>query len=243
MNLIIDIGNSNIKVALMENRLMHAFIRMETIELRRISQLFLEYTGINAGIVSSVNQDAGEVILKLDQGIKWLTLKDDTPLPFRNKYATPATLGNDRIAGIAAARHLFPGENVLVIDAGSAITYDLITSEGEYLGGAIAPGIRMRYKALHTFTGRLPLLDKIEEATPVGDTTATSIHSGVLNGALYEAEGFIRECQRHYNSLTIILTGGDYNYFDKQLKVKTFAAPNLVLEGLNLILDHNLDKI
>ena len=134
-----------------------------------------------------------------------------------------------------------PETDILVIDAGTAITYDIITAEGNYLGGGISPGITMRYKALHTFTGRLPLLDYYEDAQLIGDDTASSIHSGVLNGALAEMEGIIQSYQLVYPALKIILTGGDHNYFDKRLKIKTFAAPNLVLEGLNLILIFNIE--
>jgi type III pantothenate kinase len=129
-----------------------------------------------------------------------------------------------------------------VIDAGTAITFDFITSGGEYLGGSISPGIRMRYKALHTFTGRLPLLETGETAKLIGGTTPESIHSGVLNGVAIEVEGTVQRYLKEYPTLRIILSGGDHNYFDKQLKVKTFAAPNLVLEGLNFILNYNLEK-
>jgi len=141
------------------------------------------------------------------------------------------------------ARFLVPGCDILVIDSGTAITYDLITAAGEYLGGGISPGLSMRYKALHTFTNRLPLLDYYDDAQLIGDDTSSSIHSGVLNGALAEMEGIIKSYQILYPGLKIILTGGDHNYFDKRLKIKTFAAPNLVLEGLNLILDFNIETL
>jgi type III pantothenate kinase len=157
-----------------------------------------------------------------------------------NKYNTPETLGKDRLAGVVGAMQLMPASDILVIDAGTALTYDIVTSSGEYLGGAISPGITMRYKALHTFTNRLPLLDYNDDAQLIGYDTSSCIHSGVLNGAAAEMEGIIQQYRQIYPGLRIILTGGDQNYFDKRLKIKTFAAPNLVLEGLNLILDFNI---
>jgi type III pantothenate kinase len=144
---------------------------------------------------------------------------------------------------MASAAQLFPQEDVLVIDAGTAVTYDLMTSDGCYQGGSISPGILMRYKALHTFTERLPLLSPEGQPELTGRDTAGSIHSGVINGLVSEVEGIVNEYLRVFPRLKIILTGGDHNYFDKRLKVKTFAAPNLVLEGLNIILNYNLEKI
>jgi type III pantothenate kinase len=166
----------------------------------------------------------------------------NTTVPIINNYGSPETLGKDRLAGVIGAKHWMPNSNILVIDAGTAITYDLVTANGEFLGGGISPGIAMRYKALHTFTGRLPLLDYYGDAELIGTDTASSIHSGVLNGAVAEMEGIIKGYQPLYPGLKIILTGGDHNYFDKRLKIKTFAALNLVLEGLNLILNFNIEK-
>jgi type III pantothenate kinase len=145
------------------------------------------------------------------------------------------------LAGVVGASQMFPAADVLVIDAGTAITYDLLTCSGEYLGGGISPGINMRYRGLHTFTDRLPLLNSYDVADLIGSDTASCIYSGVLNGALAEMEGIIFRYQKLYPGLKIVLTGGDFNYFDKTLKIKTFAAPNLVLEGLNLILRFNLE--
>jgi type III pantothenate kinase len=165
----------------------------------------------------------------------------NTSLPIINKYRTPETLGKDRLAGVVGAQHLLPACDILVIDAGTAITYDFITSSGEFIGGSISPGIAMRYKALNTYTDRLPLLNYYDNAKLIGDDTSTSIFSGVLNGAVAEMEGIIQQYREVYPGIKIILTGGDHNYFDKRLKIKTFAAPNLVLEGLNLILDFNIE--
>jgi type III pantothenate kinase len=115
-----------------------------------------------------------------------------------------------------------------------------VTAQGEYLGGAISPGITMRYKALHAFTSRLPLLEYYDDVQLIGDDTSSCIYSGVLNGTAAEMEGIIQQYRQIYPGLKTILTGGDQNYFDRRLKIKTFAAPNLVLEGLNLILNFNI---
>jgi type III pantothenate kinase len=242
MNLVIDIGNTLTKIAVFEGRQMMAFKRFDDFDVKRMRQLIDEYPNPEACIISSVNTDPLEITGEIGNDFPLLLFDPTTLLPFKNCYATPETLGKDRLAGIAAAFDVFPKRDVLVIDAGTAITYDLLTSSGEYLGGSISPGIRMRYKALHTFTGRLPLLEMKDEAHLTGDTTNASIHSGVLNGVVTEAEGIIQRYLVQYPGIQIILTGGDYNYFDKQLKVKTFAAPNLVLEGLNIILSYNLEK-
>jgi len=242
MNLVIDIGNTLTKIAVFEGRQMQAFTRIESFDGGRLRQFLTEYALPGACIVSSVSANPAEITRILGADFPVFIFDQTTLLPFRNRYSTPETLGKDRLAGIAAAFDIFPRQDVLVVDAGTAITFDLLTSDGEYLGGAISPGIRMRYKALHTFTGRLPLLEMEESTSMIGNNTNESIHSGVLNGVVFEVDGFIQRYLQEYPSIQIILTGGDYNYFDKRLKVKTFAAPNLVLEGLNFILNYNLEK-
>jgi len=162
----------------------------------------------------------------------FVELNHSTPVPFINKYRTPETLGKDRIAIASAAVQLFPNENVLVIDTGTSITYDLVTSKEEYIGGGISPGLNMRFKALHNFTHRLPLV-KMQDAEAkinlVGDSTETSILSGVVVGAKAEVENIINQYCSLYSSLKIIISGGDHKYFEKLLKSNIFAAPNIVV--------------
>ncbi len=242
MNLVVDIGNTFTKLAVFDRQLIQDFIRTESNDTGRILQFAGDFQSIKAGIISSVNREASGLNKILSEQFPCILLDHHTPLPFLNGYTSPESLGKDRLAGIAAASAMFPHEEVLVMDAGTAITLDLLTADSTYRGGSISPGISMRYRALNTFTGRLPLLEAMDEASLTGNTTAGSIHSGVLNGVVTEVEGFINRYLARYPSLKIILTGGDYKYFDKQLKVKTFAAPNLVLEGLNIILNYNLEK-
>jgi len=242
MNLIIDIGNTLTKIGVFEGNQLIEFQRMDGTDLAQIASVSMKYSGIKAAIISSVSISVEELLSGVRFEFTPLILNQRTRLPFQNMYKTPDTLGKDRLAGVAAAYFYFPMQDALVIDAGTAITYDLITSSGEYLGGSISPGIRMRYRALHTFTERLPLLEMTDHFELIGNSTNSAIHSGIMNGILIEVSGVIEMYRQRYPALKIILTGGDYNYFDKQLKVKTFAAPNLVLEGLNHILNYNLEK-
>jgi len=241
MNLIIDAGNTLTKLALFQGNEMVAFSRIKGLDLAHIIQFCEANPLILNAIVSTVTEYPAEIDLFLKSHYNTILFSNKTNVPVINQYKTPETLGKDRLAGVVGARRLMPSDTILVIDAGTAITYDLITDAGEYLGGGISPGIPMRYKALHTFTSRLPLFDYMDEAQLIGDDTATSICSGVLNGTIAEVEGIIQRYQIVYPGMKIILTGGDHNYFDKRLKIKTFAAPNLVLEGLNLILQFNIE--
>ncbi|MEI6061619.1 MAG: type III pantothenate kinase [Bacteroidota bacterium] len=243
MNFIIDAGNTLTKLALFQGREMLAFSSHPGMDLELIRLFCADNVQVENAILSSVREYPSEIETFLRRYFKTLILDHQTPVPVTTKYNTPETLGKDRLAGVIGARALMPGSDILVIDAGTAITYDFISAAAEYAGGSISPGIAMRYKALHAYTSRLPLLDYYDDAKLIGDDTCSSMHSGVLNGIVAEVEGIIQRYQIVYPGLKIILTGGDYNYFDKRLKIKTFAAPNLVLEGLNLILNFNIETL
>ena len=169
-------------------------------------------------------------------------LNHDAKIPFKNEYATPRTLGVDRIALVSAAAIKFPKENVLVIDAGSCITYDFLSATNTYLGGAISPGIKMRFKALHHFTDKLPLLEKKLPENWIGDSTENSMQIGVIKGIQNEIEGYISLYKEKFKNLTVILTGGDADFLRDSLKNDIFADSNFLLEGLNYILEHNKDS-
>ena len=240
MNLVIDTGNTLTKVALYQGREMLAFSSFEGVHPKHIIKFCESNSLIKNAILSSVKEYPAEIDEYLSQRYNAIIFSHKTPVPVINKYRTPETLGKDRLAGVVGAMQLMPASDLLVIDTGTAITYDIVTASGEYLGGSISPGLAMRYKALHAFTSRLPLLEYYNDAQLIGSDTSSGIHSGVMNGAAAEMEGIIQQYRQLYPGLKIILTGGDQNYFDKRLKIKTFAAPNLVLEGLNLILDFNI---
>ena len=239
MNLVIDIGNTKVKVAVFELDTIITAVVCEEInlvkELKRISN---QYT-FKRSIVSSVKDINEEYLEELQKLPFLIILNTDTPLPFKNLYATPSTLGNDRIALAAAAVCIHPFKNTLVIDAGTCITYDFINAKNEYLGGAISPGIAMRYKSLHQYTGNLPLLSKNEEFNIIGTSTKSSIHSGIINGISCEIKGVIAQYKQDFGDLTIVLTGGDTKFLSKQLKNSIFANQNFLLNGLNKILTFN----
>ena len=240
MNLIIDVGNSYTKFAVFDK---HDLIHTESCETRDVISVFqklkADYPKLSKGILSSVGHLSLDQLNTLKHEIDLIVLDSDTSLPFKNLYKTPKTLGVDRMALVSAAVLKFPNKDALVIDAGTCITYDFVDSDAQYHGGAISPGIKLRYKSLNDYTANLPLLEISVPHSKIGNTTAASIHSGVVNGVLYEIEGAIKEYIDTYNDLTVILTGGDGNFLSKQLKNSIFANSNFLLEGLNFILDHN----
>jgi type III pantothenate kinase len=173
--------------------------------------------------------------------ISYKILSADLKLPIQNLYKTPATLGSDRLAAAVGAVALYPNQNNLVIDMGTCITLDFVSSHNEYLGGAIMPGISMKFKALHTFTDKLPLLtfDNGDEVDIVGDDTRSSIFTGIINGTTMELEGFVERYVEKFGKMNIIFTGGDAIYFEKRVKFPNFVNSNLLLVGLNKILNTN----
>ncbi len=240
MKLIIDIGNTLIKSAVFDGSNIIKIDQLKEYSEVYFENLFSVYS-IKSCILASVREDNSKIEDFLMEKTKLLVLDHNTNLPFVNKYSTPVTLGRDRIAVMAAASLIFNSRNILVIDAGTSITYDFINDKNEYLGGGISPGLEMRFKALNEFTDKLPLVHFNDEQLPnlIGNSTENSILSGVIVGFTKEIEGIIYEYEMRYNNLKTIVTGGDNKYFDKLLKYKTFAAPNLVLEGLKGILDFN----
>lgn len=240
MNLIIDVGNTRIKTAVFYNsKLIHTeSITKESFD-SDVIEIIKKYQCSNA-IISSVGSLKNAQIPKLHAEINLIELNYNTKVPFLNKYTTPKTLGVDRIALVSSAISKYTNKNVLIIDAGTCITYDYINNEGIYYGGAISPGLQMRYKALNFFTEKLPLLEVSEKFELVGNSTETSIHSGVINGVINEIDGIINQYRKKNTDLTVVLTGGDVNFLSNRLKNGIFANPNFLLEGLNTILTYNI---
>ncbi len=240
MNLAIDVGNTLIKLGVFDSGKLK--IKKKCINkdfLNTLAEIFVAFPKISNCIVSSVANLSEDQLSILKLHCEVLVLDHETKVPFTNKYTSPRTLGIDRIALVSAAAAQYANKNVLVIDAGTCITFDFLNLENEYLGGAISPGILMRYKALHTFTEKLPLLEANYPKHFVGNNTETSIHSGVLNGILYEIDGFIAAYNKNYDNLTVILTGGDIHFLRDSIKNDIFANSNFLLEGLNHILAYN----
>lgn len=244
MNLVIDLGNSYGKIAVCDGTKIIESAISDHISNKEIAYFITSYKDLKAAIFSSVTNHSRELIDYLDATFDYfLELSNHTPLPITNHYKTPETLGYDRIAAVTGAHTIFPKKNVLVIDAGTAVTFDMVTSSGEYIGGNISPGLNMRFKALHKFTSKLPQLEATDDAVKMlGRTTDEAIISGVLNGMLFEIDGCISTISRQYKNLQVVITGGDAKMFDKRLKNSIFVVSHLNLIGLNRILDYNAHK-
>ncbi|MEM9986221.1 MAG: type III pantothenate kinase, partial [Bacteroidota bacterium] len=171
---------------------------------------------------------------KLTISPRLVRIHSQSSFPIQNDYQTPHTLGTDRIVGVIAAQRRAPQRSVLVIDAGTALTYDFAKQDGSYLGGGIAPGLSMRFRSLHEFTARLPWIESPEQAPPlIGVSTQSSIESGVFNGMCAEIEGVVARYQREYDpQVQVFLSGGDFYRFENQLRCINFADSNLILYGI-----------
>jgi len=243
MNLVIDIGNSLTKIAIFDkNNLIKHFVLPE-LNIDRLNKIKSDFPDIKNCIISTVVTSAQKIIKFLkSKFLITIVLNFETPIPIENKYVTKEALGNDRIATVVGANFKFPETNLLVIDAGTAITLDFINKTCEYIGGNISPGLSMRYRALHNYTSKLPLLSFEENNGLIGNTTRSAIINGVQYGIIYEIDGYISEFKKEYNDLKVIITGGDAHLFDNKLKNTIFVVANLTLIGLNRILEYNTNN-
>lgn len=241
MNLAIDIGNTLAKLAVIDDGQVVDFQKTEKIDSAFVEKILEENPEIEAAIIVSTGEYETAWEQMLEKRMKrFIRFGAKTPIPIENGYATPQTLGLDRLAAAVAANALYPNSNVLIVDFGTAITVDFVSAEGRFLGGNISPGAATRFRALHHFTKRLPLCELDEDSVRLlGNSTQTAIESGVVNGIVYEIEGYIRDLQQRYNNLRIIFTGGESDFFAKRLKNTIFATYDLVAYGLNRILEYN----
>ena len=239
MILAIDIGNTRIKAAVFEcDILLEAFIFFKIDLQKNIENILETHKKIKDLVVSSVSDVEKQWFSVFDNAlnIHFVTHKD--PFPFQNTYGTPQTLGIDRMILAAGATLQYPNQNRLVIDAGTCVTYDFIDENDNYLGGAISPGLQLRYKSLNDYTAKLPLLSFENPENFIGKSTLESIHSGVVNGLAFEIDGFINQYKEQYLNFIIILTGGDTDFLAKRLKNTIFANSNFLLESLNQTFQH-----
>ena len=239
MNLIIDIGNTSTKVAIFDEAgiiKQQVFIEPTLAEILPFSRGF----SISASIICSVKEKDNNIQAIISH-FNSLFLMHKTATPILNDYKTTQTLGKDRLAGVVGANASFPNKNILLIDAGSCITFDFFL-EGKYCGGRISPGLQMRYNALHTFTNQLPQISVSDIHFPFGKDTSSSIISGVQQGAIDEMDAVIDVFGKENKDSIVILCGGDHNFFDKHLKNSIFVDPFIVLKGLNIILEFNAKK-
>ncbi len=251
MYFILDLGNTNKKMAVLPagdllpeefSKCQDKIISFPEISLQAVQEFARRYPSIESCIISSVVPFPVSISAWLRERFRYIEFDNSTTLPVINRYHSPASLGKDRLAAAVAGATVYPRKHVLVINAGTAITYDIVTSGGEYLGGAISPGMQMRFRALHTFTKQLPLLTYTEIDFLTGIDTDKSVLSGVINGMTAEMEGMIAFYREEYPGIRIILSGGDLNYFVNRLKISIFALPNIVIYGLQQILAFNDKK-
>ena len=242
MFLILDIGNTRLKLAVYQgDTMISAQATPRRFTQNRIKKIFTLYK-IRAAILSNTSEVDVSVIQLLSSLPYFLHLDHHTPVPLTINYATPLSLGKDRIAAAVGAHKKFPDKGVLFIDMGTCITMNFVNGVNVFLGGNISPGIKMRLKAMHKFTARLPLVPLNIPEEFFGNDTIKALQNGAVKGALREIDAFIEETRLKYGAINVILTGGDAQLFENYTKNQIFVAPNLVLEGLNEILKYNVDK-
>lgn len=240
MNLVIDTGNTSTKMAVFNGDELLEHHQRERLVVGELEKIKENFPAINSLIISSVVRQDEQVNKFCRTNFdNYIRLNYETKLPITVLYETPQTLGNDRIADVVGAWKHLPNQDVLIIDAGSCVTYDLITSKGEYLGGNISPGLTMRFRALNNFTDQLPLVSRGESNSVLGKNTKDAIMLGVQHGLTLEMKGMIDLVKQDYPQLKTVLTGGDLPFFEIELKNLIFADPFLTLKGLNEILNYN----
>lgn len=242
LSLIIDAGNTFIKVkSFCKNKITATGQFLTESEAKKFIISVKNELKIKTCIVSTVIDLDSNFIFFIKENFRTVFFSAELNLPIKLEYKTPSTLGKDRIAAVCGAYVLFPKYNSLIIDAGTAITYDLLEGGLIHVGGNISLGLQTRFKALNTFTGKLPLLEiKEKKQKLLGQTTEEAIRCGVQNGMIYEIDGCIDAFKSQYSDLKIIFTGGDCFFFEKLLKNRIFAEPNLTAIGLNKILELNV---
>ncbi len=241
MILTIDVGNTRIKAAVFEgDTILESFVFGKKELENKIKNILKKNQSITHLVVSSVGDVEKQSFLTFEKVLEVHFVSNEDIFPFINNYGTPKTLGVDRMVLAAGATLLYPNQNRLIIDAGTCVTYDFVDENNVYQGGAIAPGLRLRYESLHQFTAKLPLLSVASPEGYIGKSTSESIHSGVVNGLVYEIDGFIDEYKASSSKIIIILTGGDADFLAKRLKNTIFANSNFLLESLNQIFQYKI---
>jgi type III pantothenate kinase len=242
MNLCIDQGNTQTKVAIFDDYQLIEKFFFDTSEPSEIEEIIVKFNPSHC-ILSTVRENHHDLSELLKKRVSsFIMLTEKTRIPISSNYTSPTTLGKDRLAAVIGASYLQPYHDLLVIDAGTAITYDFINSKNIFIGGNIAPGINMRLRALHEFTSKLPLIEAKAESQLLGVNTEMALNSGAIYGIQFEIDGYIDALKIKYPKLSTFLTGGSAFYFHTNLKNAIFVEPNLVLIGLNRILQYNLNK-
>ena len=243
VNLCIDWGNTSVKAAIFDGeKIQKQFAFSPAEALEKITSIMSLYPPEKA-IICSVAKQNDELENLVRSNIKnVITLDGNTRLPIHNGYLTQESLGPDRIALVCAAHILHPDKNNLVVSTGTCVTYNFVQKSKMFRGGAISPGLQMRLQAMHTFTGKLPEVNMDGELILLGYDTATCMRSGAAYGIAFEIDGMINEYASQHPDFNAILTGGDAPFFASKIKSKIFADPDLLLKGLNLILNYNVSS-
>jgi type III pantothenate kinase len=241
MNLIIDRGNTFVKWALFEGDAMRFKFKAKSVDQAALDALFDLYDIEHCILSATANFDFSEEILSSKTDL--IKLDHLTRLPFVNLYSTPETLGRDRMAAVAAARVEWPNRDVLIIDTGTCITIDFINQLGQYLGGNISPGPELRFKAMHEGTAFLPLVERPDDFSLIGESTVSALQNGGFAGCVAEIKGWIELTREQFEDPIVVLSGGDATAFATSFKNEIFVRPDLVLTGLNEILKFNVEKI
>ena len=237
--LIIDIGNSRIKLAVFRDDQIVFHKSYDKVLVRDLNTIRKKYPFENA-IYSSVRKSQPGFVQHLKKNYHLLQLTSRTKIPLKNNYKTPGTLGMDRLATVIAANDLYPGKNNLVIDMGTCLKYDFVDKKGVYHGGNIAPGLEMRLESMHILTSKLPRVKRALPKELLGRTTREAMQNGAVLGIKLEIERFIKTLTAERGKINTILTGGDSKYFGEILESKIFVLPELVLFGLYKALRYNL---
>ena len=239
VNLIVEQGNTNLKVALFDNERIVSLISKSNCDISWVDETFEQYQPEKC-IISSVTGKDKMFVNSLEGRLPDLVWFDEhISVPVTIEYETKDTLGKDRIAAVVGAHHLKPERDILVIDAGTAITYEILEKSGVYKGGNISPGLTTRFRALNMFTKQLPLVEEKNDVPFIGTSTEKAVLAGVVNGIVFEMDGYINALKKKYSDIFVFLTGGHSFYFERRLKSHIFADANLVLIGLNRILEYN----
>lgn len=245
MNLAVDIGNStSVKCSLFEHDCLEWHAKLPGTSCRELEDILQRYA-VDAMIVSSVGNSSEKWNDTLsDKKIPVLWLSNKTPLPIQIAYQTPQTLGSDRIAAAVGSKKMFPDSDLLVVDMGTCVTYDLLKADGTYMGGNIAPGMRLRWAVMHEKTARLPLIDGSQlEKWPelMGKNTQEALLGGVLWGMAAELEAYYTKLKKEYTNIRVVLTGGDAPLFKEHLDIEKIDNVAYLVEiGLNTILEFNI---
>ena len=237
MNMVVDAGNTLTKIGIFEK---DSLVQKEVFDAEVDLRNFLSRTPSENLLICSVTIGANEIASWSMASGRKIFLHPELPLPIQNRYTTPATLGVDRLAAACGGQLTFPDQDCLIVDIGTCINYEFVNKEGEYLGGAISPGVMMRFEAMHHYTAKLPLALVAEGPPLTGNSTISCLQSGVINGMREEINGILQRYHIQYPGIRVILCGGDAHFFENHLNPTIFVAPDLVLMGLNSILLHNV---